>query len=158
MPIRKTHSLVLITALASTLSTTAAFAHWEGSRPDAHAPIGVMPDHTHKAGEWMFSYRAMHMEMVGNRNEKNRLSTSQVHDQFAIAPEKMEMHMLGAMYAPNDNVTLNIMVPYVKNSMDHITRMTATLETIGEGLGDISVGGIFNLTSIHVDGETPTQH
>jgi Putative MetA-pathway of phenol degradation len=160
MPARKTHSLLLTTALASSLASTAVFAHWEGSRPDAHAPIGVMADHTHKTGEWMFSYRAMHMEMDGSRNGKNRISTNDVHNQFMVAPEKMdmEMHMLGAMYAPNDNVTLNIMVPYIKNSMDHITRMGATFETVGEGLGDISLGAIFNLASKHVDGDTPIQH
>jgi len=156
----KTYSLLLTAALASSLVSTTAFAHWEGSRPDAHAPIGVMADHTHKAGEWMFSYRAMHMEMDGNRNGKSRLSTSEVHNQFMVAPEKMdmEMHMLGAMYAPNDDVTLNIMVPYIKNSMDHITRTNVKFETVGEGLGDISLGAIFNLASKHVDGDTPIQH
>lgn len=34
-----------------------------GSRPDAHAPIGVLGDHTHKKGELMASYRFMTMEM-----------------------------------------------------------------------------------------------
>ena len=55
-----------------------------------------------------------------------------------VAPLKMDMdmHMLGAMYAPSDNLTLNIMVPYVKNSMDHVTRMGVEFETVGEGLGD----------------------
>ena len=33
------------------------------SRPDAHAPIGIMGDHIHKKGEVMFSYRYMRMEM-----------------------------------------------------------------------------------------------
>ncbi|MEL7113935.1 MAG: transporter, partial [Pseudomonadota bacterium] len=28
-----------------------------------HAPIGVMADHRHKKGEWMFSYRYMYMDM-----------------------------------------------------------------------------------------------
>ena len=29
------------------------------SRPDAHAPIGVMGDRTHHQGHWMLSYRLM---------------------------------------------------------------------------------------------------
>lgn len=146
MRLRPTNSLLLATALTTTFST-AAVAHWNGARPDAHAPIGVMADHTHKTGEWMFSYRAMHMEMEGNRNGTDRVSTSEVHSQFMVAPTKMdmEMHMLGAMYAPNDNLTLSIMVPYIKNSMDHVTRTNVEFETVGEGLGDISLGSIFNL-------------
>ena len=37
-----------------------------GFRPDSHAPIGVMSDHTHEAGEMMFSYRYMFMNMNEN--------------------------------------------------------------------------------------------
>jgi len=50
MSSRQTNSLLLATAITSSLSSTAAFAHWDGARPDAHAPIGVMADHTHKTG------------------------------------------------------------------------------------------------------------
>ena len=35
------------------------------ARPDAHAPISVMGDHTHGEGEWMLSYRYMTMDMEG---------------------------------------------------------------------------------------------
>jgi len=160
MSSRQTNSLLLVTAITSSLSSTVAFAHWDGARPDAHAPIGVMADHTHKTGEWMFSYRVMYMEMDGNRDGTDRLSTSEVLSQFMVAPKNMdmEMHMLGAMYAPHDDLTLNIMVPYIKNSMDHINRMGAEFETVGEGLGDISVGGIFNLTQWKSSGDTQIQH
>lgn len=33
----------------------------------------------------------------------------------------MDMHMLGAMYAPSDRLTLMAMLPYIKKDMDHIT-------------------------------------
>jgi len=156
MRLRNTNSLLLVTALTTLFTSTIAVAHWNGARPDAHAPIGVMADHTHKTGEWMFSYRVMHMEMDGNRDGTSRISTSQVHSQFPVAPTNMdmEMHMLGAMYAPNDNLTLSVMVPYIKNSMDHVTGMGAEFETIGEGLGDISFGGIFNLSKWKTEDES----
>ena len=38
------------------------------SLPDDHAPIGVMGDHAHKAGEWMLFYRYGFMKMDGNRD------------------------------------------------------------------------------------------
>ena len=42
------------------------------SRPDGHAPIGVMGDHIHREGEIMFSYRAMMMNMSGLRKALQR--------------------------------------------------------------------------------------
>ena len=34
---------------------------YQAERPDSHAPIGVMQDHTHNKGEFMFTYRFMYM-------------------------------------------------------------------------------------------------
>ena len=36
-------------------------------RPDEHAPISVMNDHTHSKDSWMVSYRYMYMDMDGMR-------------------------------------------------------------------------------------------
>ena len=41
-------------------------------------PIGVMGAHAHAQGDWMFSYRAMRMEMDGNRDGSSRMSTADV--------------------------------------------------------------------------------
>lgn len=91
------------------------------TRPDSHAPIGVMGDHTHQQGELMLSYRFMHMNMQGNRNdtssqspedivtsEPNRFSNPPMQPpNLRVVPTEMtmDMHMLGAMYAPNDRIT-----------------------------------------------------
>jgi len=40
-----------------------SWADVSSARPDGHAPIGVMGEHTHKAGEWMLSYRYRNMFM-----------------------------------------------------------------------------------------------
>ncbi len=117
------------------------------SRPDDHAPIGVMGEHAHKQGEWMLSYRAMHMEMDGNRDGTSRQSTADVLSNFVVAPTEMQMdmHMFGAMYAPNDKVTLMLMVPYVELEMDHINRMGAKFTTRSSGLGDVKISSITTL-------------
>ncbi len=47
-------------------ATRAAAQPWTAARPDGHAPLGVMADHTHEAGEWMLSFRDMHMRMDGS--------------------------------------------------------------------------------------------
>ena len=64
--------------LATALIAPLANAHKvnESKRPDGHAPIGVMGDHTHKAGEWMASYRYMRMEMEGSLDGSDGISNS----------------------------------------------------------------------------------
>jgi len=121
--------------------------HHEVARPDDHAPIGVMGDHMHAAGEWMVSYRYMKMHMDGNRDGTSGESQADVLEDFMVAPDEMdmEMHMLGFMYAPRDYLTLMVMVPFVKNTMDHTTRMGAEFETESTGLADISATALIKL-------------
>ena len=92
------------------------------SRPDAHAPISIMGDHTHRKGEWMLSYRFMYMDMEGMRSGDSRVSASKVFaNNYTVTPERMtmEMHMFGVMYAPSDRITLMLMAPYKRIEMDH---------------------------------------
>ncbi len=109
------------------------------SRPDAHAPIGVMGDHTHREGEWMVSYRFMTMRMEGLLNGSSSISPQQVLRGFMVTPTEMDMsmHMLGLMVAPNDDVTVMLMLPFVNKSMDHLTRRGGTFTTSSNGLGDV---------------------
>lgn len=126
----------------SVLMTVSVEAHeWASSRPDAHAPIGVMGDHVHKTGEWMFSYRYMYMGMKGNRDGTTSLSEADVLAGFMVAPLQMtmQMHMVGAMFAPSDRVTLMAMLPYVVTEMDHRTRMGVDFTTKTQGVGDIKL-------------------
>ena len=119
------------------------------ARPDSHAPIGVMGEHTHKAGEFMFSYRRMYMEMDGNRDGTDRLSKDDVIGEgYTVAPLEMEMvmDMFGFMYAPSDDLTLMLMVPWIQLSMDHWHNgMSKEFSTDSEGLGDISISGLYSL-------------
>ncbi|MEM9137112.1 MAG: transporter, partial [Cyanobacteria bacterium P01_F01_bin.42] len=120
---------------------------WTSSRPDGHAPIGVMGDHTHSMGEVMLSYRYMRMGMSGNLDGTTNLTPVQVLTQFPVTPLRMtmEMHMFGAMYAPTDELTLMAMVPYVIKEMDHLTRMGAEFTTNSSGFGDVSFGGLYKI-------------
>jgi len=133
-------------AILCCLNTVSAIAS-QTSRPDAHAPIGVMADHGHNKGEFMFSYRYMNMQMDGNREGTEELSSSEVLEDYMVTPLNMtmEMHMLGMMYAPSDLTTLMLMVPVLESSMDHVTRMNTNFTTEASGLGDIKVGAIFSL-------------
>lgn len=121
--------------------------------PDGHAPLGVMGDHTHNTGEWMFSYRYMFMQMDGNRDGTDRVSAQEIvsptGDGFIVTPTKMDvqMHMFGAMYAINDRVTLMGMLPYVIKEMDHLTRSGARFSTKSEGIGDFKTSALVRLVN-----------
>jgi hypothetical protein len=120
---------------------------WSGSRPDGHAPIGVMGDHTHSKGEFMASYRYMFMEMDGNRDGTSSVSDREVLEDFMVTPVDMtmQMHMVGAMYGVSDNLTLMAMVPYVFKEMEHLTRMGTRFTTNSEGFGDIKTSALYTV-------------
>ncbi|MDY6942446.1 MAG: transporter [Pseudomonadota bacterium] len=141
--------LSLAAVMLGLSSAAGAHSQWEASRVDAHAPIGVMGDHTHNAGEVMLSYRYMHMEMDGNRIGTDSVSVAEAlaAGPYAVVPVKMDMdmHMFGVMYAPTDRLTLMAMVPYVRLEMLHATAMGGSFVTEAEGVGDVSVGGLVRL-------------
>jgi hypothetical protein len=149
-------------------ASTPARADTAVARADDHAPIGVMGDHRHHAGEWMFSYRYMHMDMTGNRDGKDAISPDQIAttaaNPFAGMPGmpptlrvvpldmQMDMHMFGMMYAPTDRITLMGMVSYVDQRMKHQTYAGASGTTVlGEftthsnGLADSQLSALIGL-------------
>ena len=133
--------------------------HLKIAAPEDHAPIMVMGDHMHKAGEYMVSLRAMDMSMDGNLNGTEDIADSAILDianshgapaQLRVVPQKMDMKMtmLGAMYAPSDRVTLMLMATHIENNMTLKTyhAMNKTLlgsfKSRSEGAGDTTVGAL----------------
>ncbi len=114
------------------------------SRPDDHAPISLMGDHTHKRGDWMLSYKYMYMYMDGMQDDGRKLTNNDVLSQNPVTPLRMHMsmHMLGAMYAPHDKLTVSAMVPFIQQTMLHRNRMGTRFKTRGVGLGDIQANAL----------------
>ena len=146
---KKTSCLVFAIML---LANASIYAQWTSHRPDGHAPIGIMGDHTHSKGEIMFSYRYMFMDMDGNRDGTDELSTAEILSptgfNYLITPTQMpmHMHMVGVMYAVSDKLTLAGMVPFVSSEMDHVTRAGGAFTTNSSGIGDIKLSGLFDIT------------
>jgi hypothetical protein len=121
------------------------------SRPDSHAPIGVMGDHTHQAGEWMLAYRYARMRMRGNRDGTRDLSPSDFLNPpptpFQVAPTEMdvEMHMFGLMFAPHDALTLMVGLPFVRKEMSHRRIDGLRFDTRSSGIGDLRITGLVNV-------------
>jgi len=127
---------------------------YQAERPDSHAPIGVMQDHTHNKGEFMFTYRFMHMFMDQNRDGTDNVSASKVLEDFVVTPTKMttQMHMFSSMYGLNDTVTLMAMFPYIMKDMDHVNRAGVKFRTHSSGIGDIKLASLWRLYAF----ETPS--
>jgi len=159
------------TTIALAALTLPALAHADDT-PDSHAPIGVMADHTHQAGEFMVSYRFMHMDMGGTRIGTDTIApdtiVTTIPNRFAgmpgmpptlrVVPLEMrtDMHMLGAMYAPTDWVTLMAMGHYITKEMPHRTyqggmgtNVLGGFTTSPKGFGDTTVAALFPLTKSH---------
>ena len=130
-----------------------ATAQWTSSRPDGHAPIGVMQDHRHERGEVMLSYRYMFMDMEGSRNGTDAVSDEMIISDdaggfgFQVTPTRMsaQMHMFGAMYAPSGRYTLIAILPLVFKDMDHLTRAGGAFTTRSGGLGDLKLAAMVGL-------------
>lgn len=108
------------------------------TRPDSHAPLGVMGDHAHGQSEWMLSYRFMAMGMEGLRDGTASITPEEI-DGFSVIPVNMgmQMHMVGLMFAPHDSITLMVMTSYRDNYME----MEAGKVTVGEGMTSTDVDG-----------------
>ena len=152
----------------SALLPQSVWADASHHKPSAHAPIGVMGDHMHKAGEWMFSYRYMSMSMEGNLQGDDAISPEGIRDAglgLRVIPLQMttDMHMFGTMYAPSDKLTLMLMVNYIEKEMDHLTFFTPMVmkesdvfTTNTSGFGDTKIGALYSLhgndnTKIHLN-------
>ena len=99
--------IVLIVILA----THGVFAQHtsHNHNPLSYAPIGVMGDHAHPQGEFMFSYRFMFMNMDGNLDENSSMSESNVLADYMVAPRSMDMmmHMVGVYVCSHEQNYLN---------------------------------------------------
>lgn len=135
------NTLLAITIL---FSTQIISHEWSDHRPDAHAPIGVMGDHTHKKGEGMISYRYKTMSMSGIRSGQTKQNISDILNQYMMAPSKMDMnmHMLGTMFAPSNKVTFMAMVPYLNKSMTMQKQDLSKVNQSVSGLSDITISAI----------------
>ena len=87
----KKKTKITLSVLMMALATISARAEHAGHDMANHShisnePIGVMGAHAHSTGDWMFSYRFMRMDMEGNRDGTDRLSTRDVLSEYMIAP------------------------------------------------------------------------
>ena len=105
--------------------------------------------HSHGAGQWMFEYRYMSMDMEDLLSGSDSISNSEVFmsTSYMMLPTKMtmDMHMFMAMYGFSDKLSGMVMLNYLDNEMDMVTMggVTASMDT--SGVGDTQVGVMYKV-------------
>jgi len=119
---------------------------WDSSRPDSHAPIGILGDHTHSKKDVMLSYR-FHSEIKSNNLNGNTLM-SQEHvieilgyDKY-VSSSIFNTHSIEFMYGITDDVTLMSLFSYHSNMMKVIKKNP--IEYNSSGMGDIEFQFLMN--------------
>jgi len=150
----KTKIFIAMLCIATTLTFAQHEQHkndekttnWTAGRPDGHAPISVMGDHTHHKGEIMFSYRFMTMDMRQLSEGTDDATVADAHANYMVAPIDMvmNMHMLGAMYATSDKLTFMVMANYLSNNMNLQMRNGNEFATSTSGFGDVKVSALYS--------------
>ncbi len=167
---------------AATAASLHAYAYADGeTAAKNHAPIGVMGDHMHKAGEIMFSYRYTHMDMSGSLIGDDEVTpetvATTVPNHFFGAPMQpptlrvvptdmtMDMHMVGVMYGLTDWLTIMAMGMVVEKDMDHTTfqglagtAVLGTFTTESSGFGDTKIAGLVRLFESETSGARHKAH
>ena len=107
----------------------------------------------------MLSYRYMFMDMDGMYKGSSAVSSAQTFAAgYVVSPRRMtmDMHMLGLMHAPTDDITLMAMLPYTSMEMSHEIDPAAGMlvmlnggsrffTTKSNGIGDLKFNALFNL-------------
>src|ERR1022692_3280265 len=80
------------------------------------SPAGIMNDHTHEKGKWMFSYSYMRMNMQGNILGDKGISDNDIYSKYnyGMSPANMtmDMQMIMVMYGISDRFTIMAMSSY----------------------------------------------
>ena len=120
-----------------------------GMGDDMMGAAGLVPPGTMigKAGRWMVGYQVMFDKMDGNIVGTKRITNAGVLQRFMATPTDMtmQMHMGMLMYAPTDRLTLMVMLPYIRKSMNHITRTGELFTERTSGIGDVELRGLYSL-------------
>lgn len=165
-----------VMGIAISLFNHSAYAHSHEGQTGRQASMATMKDGAHgvfpvgvpgdnmQAGAYMVNYRPMFMHMegtqIGSTDRSPEYIVSNVSNPHSppstlrVVPTKMDvqMHMLMAMYAPTNRLTLMAMTSYNQKKMSHITfaggtgsSRLGTFTTESSGVGDTSVSAIYQL-------------
>jgi hypothetical protein len=122
-------------------SDIAAYSLRQLKQTDAHV-TSILGGHTLNKGEMMWGYRFSSTSMKGHLDGSSKLSDDEVLSVsygFSNVPTRMttNTHMLTPMYAPSEDITVIILLPFHEKTMDMKMSTGATFTTEATGIGDV---------------------
>jgi hypothetical protein len=129
------------------LGTTAEMDHSQHAQHDTGSATHI--HHEHKAGQWMFEYRYMNMEMEGLLDGTESVDpkdlVAMMGGDYMMAPTEMsmDMHMLMAMYGMTSKLSLMVMANQITKNMTMINMQGMEMEMETSGQGDTLLGFMY---------------
>ncbi|MDX1747842.1 MAG: hypothetical protein R3324_18060, partial [Halobacteriales archaeon] len=140
---------------------------WNGDRPDAHAPSGVLRAVTLPAGDFAFNYRYARDDFQGLRLGSQVITFDDAFDfDFSVVPADLsvETHEAEIRYGISDALTVSASVPFTFREMTNLTSEgTEFFITESNDLGDVQLHLMYDLFEVNgyrahisVGGSAPT--
>lgn len=130
-----------------TLEASGAWAEASGApMADVHPPIGVFGEVAHAQGGVMLSYRYQRHGFDGLMIGSNRLDVPPAG--FTVSPTSMrkDTHLLEVMWAPLEEITFVLTLPYLDKEMDQAVVATGLpYTTQAKGFGDFTVTVLYRV-------------
>ena len=122
---------------------------WDEARADARPPAAVRYADLAAHEEWLLQVRADHHEFDGLRDRRDDISSSQIFGQgYTHAPTEMTRDRVEflLLYGLQPETSVFAELPWTRQSMDIETVGGGTLETDNQGLGDVKLGVVHDLS------------
>ena len=118
--------------------------------------INVLGTHIHPAGQWMLGYEYMFEDMDGNRAGTHRVSHAGVLEGYATAPTdmSMQMHMAMAMYAPTNELSLDVNAGVRRGDVESTSQRSFQIFRASSAITPDPVWGDPNLIAYRLRGTT----
>ena len=137
---------VLVTGVAiAAIPGSASRAEQQGASHDARDAYVPLSDHRARIlakGEWLLAYRYRLAHNEGNRNSVHRETVDDVRAQgFDVVPTELhdETHLIEALWAPYDRLTLALELPVVRRVMTSVAPDDSLFKTRSLGVGDLAL-------------------
>ena len=122
---------------------------WDFSRPDAHAPSGVLADHVHSRGGIMLGYRYHSSKGEGSYNGNqifNREEITKFYNRH-VTQQMLNKHSIEFMYGLSNNVTLFTNLTFHNKEYSFIDKKDQFYNISSSGIGDIDLQFLYKIFS-----------
>jgi hypothetical protein len=116
-------------------------------RPDGIAPAGVNLDHTLQSGRFLISFRYQGGFFDHNLVGSSRVSDASVLAHYQFVPSHLTQNRYVALveYAPTDDFTVQLQLPYENNSAAYNQAAGPTYSSAFTNPGDVKINGLYVL-------------